>query len=66
MSKQSCHWCSLKGHQRRTCHVEAEGRRGPDGYDRLACQIFEGKRTRPEMRGFVAARLRELGVLEGR
>lgn len=35
----NCGYCGLPGHQRPTCHIEAEGRREPDQADRDAAAL---------------------------
>ena len=58
-----CAWCGLLGHNRATCHVEAEGRRDTDAADRLACDLLVGvhlasSRSTSATRGDIAARIR--------
>lgn len=59
----TCAWCGLLGHNRATCHVEAEGRRETDDADRLACDLLVGvhlasSRSTSATRGDIAERIR--------
>lgn len=58
--RSTCGWCGLLGHHRPACHVEAEGRREPDAADRVAVLLLDQIRGTADIRGRVAARIREL------
>lgn len=59
-----CTWCGIVGHNRRTCHVMAEGRRGPDAHDIRAAELVakikegDGKVSPGEVRALLARELR--------